>query len=114
MDDKAKTELKLNMYKDKKGKHINYISDADNLLLYSVQPIARYESAYILKEFKKLKDIELQAYGANSSVWDYWERLYNNALIFKTFAKLVEMPFSEYYNNQLKEYRRRILQDNIR
>ena len=112
INDKAKHELKLNMYKSKSGKHINYVSDHDNLLLYSVQPIARYESEYILKEFKKLKDAELEAYGANSSVWAYWERLYDNKLIFKTFSKLVGIPFSEYYKNQLREYKQKILKDN--
>ena len=111
VNDTMRNELKLNMYKDKKGKHINYISDMDNLLLYSVQPIAKYESAYVLNEFKKLKDAELKAYGTNSSVWSYWERMYDNTLIFKTFARLVDMPFSEYYKKQLKEYKANIAKD---
>ena len=56
----------------------------------------------------KLKKIELEAYGKNSEIWKFWERFYNNNLIYKTFSKLVDMPFSEYYNIQLGKYRERI------
>lgn len=108
VSDRAKKELKLNMYRDENGKFINFIKDSENLLLFSVQPYARYETYYILEEFMKLKKIELEAYGKNSEIWKFWERFYNNNLIYKTFSKLVDMPFSEYYNIQLGKYRERI------
>lgn len=111
MDKKAREEIKLNMYRNKKGTYINFVPDTENMLLYSIQPIARYESHYILSEFKKLKDVEYKAYGENSRVWAYWQRLYDNRLIFKTFAKLVDMPFKQYYQQQLLEYKQKIIKE---
>lgn len=104
-------EIRLNLYKNKDGKMINFIKDIDNLFLFSLQPYAKYESIYALKEFKKLKDAELIAYGENCRQWDYWERFYDNKLIFKVASEIFDVKFSEYYNNKLKEYRENIKND---
>ena len=108
---KAINEIKLNLYKNKDGKKINYVEDVENLFLFSLQPYAKYESKYALKEFKRLKDIELEAYGNNCKDWDYWERFYDNKLIFKTASEIFDIKFSEYYDNKLKEYKDNIKRD---
>ena len=71
------------MFETDTGEKINFISDSENLFLFSLQPYARYESSYILKEFKKLKEIELQYYGKNYDGWKYWEDFYDNGKIYK-------------------------------
>ena len=90
---------------------INYVKDVDNLFLFSLQPYAKYESMYALREFKKLKDIELAAYGNNCGEWDHWEKFYDNKLIFKTAEEVFDIKFRDYYNKKLKEYSENIKKD---
>jgi len=108
LSEEATREIKLNMYKDENKKKINYIGDNENLFLFSLQPYARYESGYVLDEFKRLKDIELKYFKKNSNVWAYWENFYDNSLIYKTAEDLMGMSIEEYYASLLKTYEDRI------
>ena len=108
---KAINELILNMYKGKDGKKINFVSDSDNLFTFSLQPYAKYESGYVLSEFKKLKQVELEVFGKRHAVWDYWDNFYDNKIIFKTASEVIGMPFEEYYENLLESYRENIMKD---
>ena len=113
---KQKREIALNMYKDKDGKRINFITDRENLFLFSLQPYARYESHYILSKFRELKEIELQAYGKNCNDWQRMEDFYSNKKIFRFASELMNVKFEDYYKTQLKVYKERIkkCQDNIK
>ena len=111
INENAKKELILNLYKNAKNKKINYVGDVDNLFVFSLQPYARYESSYILKEFKKLKEIELQYYGKNYDGWKYWEDFYDNGKIYKMAEEVFGMKFKDYYRALLATYAERIKQD---
>jgi hypothetical protein len=111
INENAKKELRLNLYKNGKGKKINYVADVDNLFVFSLQPYARYESNYILKEFKKLKEIELEKYGKNYDGWKYWEDFYDNGKIYKMAEEVFGMKFKDYYKALLKTYADRIALD---
>lgn len=111
INENAKKELILNLYKNSKNKKINYVADVDNLFIFSLQPYARYESSYILKEFKKLKEIELQYYGKNYDGWKYWEDFYDNGKIYKMAEQVFGMKFKDYYRALLATYAERIRQD---
>ena len=111
INENAKKELILNLYKNAKNKKINYVGDVDNLFVFSLQPYARYESSYILKEFKKLKEIELQYYGKNYDGWKYWEDFYDNGKIYKMAEEVFGMKFKDYYKALLATYAERIKQD---
>ena len=108
---RAKNELKLNMYKNAEGRRINFVKDKDNMFLFSLQPYAKYETSYVLKEFKRLKDIELAYFKKNHSDWTYWENYYNNNAIFGFASRFLDMKFQDYYKQQLEKYRARILKD---
>lgn len=108
IDEEAKEEIKLNMYKNKDGVLINYVSEYDNYFMYALQPFAKYEAYYVLGEFEKLKQAELEAYGKNSSLWRVWERLYNNKMIYQTYTRLTQIEFDEYYKNLMNTYKEKI------
>lgn len=108
---RAINELTLNMYKGRDGKKINFVKDSDNLFTFSLQPYAKYESGYILSEFKKLKQVELEVFGKRHSVWDYWDNFYDNKIIFETASEVLGVPFEEYYENLLEQYRENIMRD---
>jgi len=107
----AQKELRLNLYKNKDKKRINYIKDTDNLFVFSLQPYARYESSYILKEFMKLKEIELTHYGKNYDGWKFWEDFYDNKKIYKTAEIVLDIKFADYYKALLHTYSERIKED---
>lgn len=111
INENAKKELILNLYKNANNKKINYVADVDNLFIFSLQPYARYESSYILKEFKKLKEIELQYYGKNYDGWKYWEDFYDNGKIYKMAEEVFGMKFKDYYKALLTTYAQRIKDD---
>ncbi len=111
INENAKKELRLNLYKNGKGKKINYVADVDNLFVFSLQPYARYESSYILKEFLKLKEIEKTYYGKNYDGWKYWEDFYDNGKIYKTAEAVFGVKFKDYYRALLKTYVERIKAD---
>ena len=107
----AQKELRLNLYKNKDKKRINYIKDSDNLFVFSLQPYARYESNYILKEFMKLKEVELNHYGKNYDGWKFWEDFYDNKKIYKTAEVVLGVKFVDYYRALLATYSERIKED---
>lgn len=111
LNDNAQKELKLNLYKNKNNKRINFIKDSDNLFVFSLQPYARYESTYILKEFLKLKEIELNHYGKNYDGWKFWEDFYDNKKIYKTAEIVLGIKFKDYYRELLATYVDRIQKD---
>ena len=111
LSNKAKMELVLNMYKNKEGKRINFVRDVDNLFVFSIQPYAKYESKYVLSEFEKIKQVELEMYGKKHFNWDYWDNFYDNKLIFKTASEVMGKPFSEIYQELLEKYKANIIKD---
>lgn len=111
LSNKAKMELTLNMYKDKNGKRINFVRDIDNLFVFSIQPYAKYESKYILSEFDKIKQIELEMYGKKHFNWEYWDNFYDNKMIFNTASEIMEKPFNEIYEELLDKYKANIIKD---
>lgn len=111
LSNKAKSELTLNMYKSSNGKMINFIKDVDNLFMFSLQPYAKYESSYVLGEFKKIKDVEREVFGKQHGVWDYWDNFYDNKIIFKTASEVMGKSFEEIYQEQLEKYKDNIMND---
>ena len=105
VDELAKEEIKLNMYKAEDGTLINYVSEYDNYFMYALQPFAKYEAIYVLSQFEKLKQAELESYGKNSSLWQMWERLYNNKMIYAMYTKLTEIEFEDYYKTLIDSYK---------
>lgn len=107
----AQKELRLNLYKDSKKKKINFVKDTDNLFVFSLQPYAKYESSYILGEFKKLKEVEMKYYGKNYDGWKHWEDFYDNDKIYKMAETVFGMKFKDYYKALLQTYVDRIKKD---
>ena len=108
ISDIAKHEISLNLYEDEKGKKINFIKDMDNLFLFSLQPYAKYEAEYILNEFAKIKAIEKKIFNKNHNEWKFWDNFYDQEKIYKVASKLMDMPFDEYYKEQLEQYKKNI------
>lgn len=109
LSETAKDEMRLNLYEDSKGNKINFISDEENLFLFSLQPYAKYEAEYVLKHFNTIKIIEKKVFNKNHREYKFWEDFYDQEKIYKVATKLMDKPFEEYYLEQLDKYRNNIL-----
>lgn len=108
---RLKKELEINMYTEKKKK-INFIEDMDNFILYSIQPYALYEGRVVIEWFKKVRDVEQEAYGIEKDNYDYWIDFYDNEKYIPYLEKFYEKPFEEIYGDLITGMQEKIKECN--
>lgn len=107
IDEKMKEDLAINLYSVNK-KDVNYIDESDNFLLYSIQPFALFEGKVIIEWFKKIRQVERDFYGVDSSLYDYMVSFYDYDKYIPFIEDFYGMPFEDVYNELLEKMKNNI------